>query len=46
MKLTSLSLVTGIALSGIVASGAFTPAQAVGTLLIVIPNKFETPSDR
>ena len=30
MKLTSLSLVTGIALSGIVASGAFTPAQAVG----------------
>ena len=33
MKLTSLSLVTGIALSGIVASGAFTPAQAVGTLL-------------
>ena len=36
MKLTSLSLVTGIAVSGIVASGAFTPAQAVGlgTLLI------------
>ena len=33
MKLTSLSLVTGIAVSGIVASGAFTPAQAVGTLL-------------
>ncbi len=31
MKLTSLSLVTGIAVSGIVASGAFTPAQAVGT---------------
>ena len=30
MKLTSLSLVTGIAVSGIVASGAFTPAQAVG----------------
>ena len=33
MKLTSLSLVTGIAVSGIVASGAFSPAQAVGTLL-------------
>ncbi len=33
MKLTSLSLVTGIAVSGIVASGAFTPAQAIGTLL-------------
>ncbi|WP_373545273.1 PEP-CTERM sorting domain-containing protein [Chamaesiphon sp.] len=33
MKLTSLSLVTGIAISGIVASGSFTPAQAVGMLL-------------
>jgi hypothetical protein len=33
MKFTSLSLVTGIAVSGIVATGAFTPAQAVGTLL-------------
>lgn len=33
MKLTSLSLVTGIAVSGMVATGAFTPAQAIGTLL-------------
>ena len=35
MKLTSLSLVTGIAVSGIVASGAFSPAQAVGTGVII-----------
>ena len=33
MKLTSLSLVTGIAVSGIVVTGAFTPAHAIGTLL-------------
>ncbi|WP_373542583.1 PEP-CTERM sorting domain-containing protein [Chamaesiphon sp.] len=33
MKLRSFSLVTGIAVSGLVAMGAFTPAYAVGTLL-------------
>jgi hypothetical protein len=33
MKLQSLALMTGIAASSIVASGAFAPAQAVGVLL-------------
>jgi hypothetical protein len=33
MKLQSLALMTGIAVSGIVASGAFAPAQAIGVLL-------------
>ncbi|WP_310425432.1 PEP-CTERM sorting domain-containing protein [Chamaesiphon sp. VAR_48_metabat_135_sub] len=33
MKLQSLALMTGIAVSGIVTSGAFAPAQAVGVLL-------------
>jgi hypothetical protein len=33
MKLRSFAVVTGIAMSGIVTSGAFAPAQAIGTLL-------------
>jgi hypothetical protein len=33
MKLRSLALITGIATSGIVASGAFAPAQAIGIFL-------------
>ena len=42
MKLTSLSLVTGIAVSGIVASGAFTPAQAVGTGVLITDRNLYT----
>ena len=38
MKLTSLSLVTGIAISGIFASGAFAPAQAVGLGTLITNN--------
>ena len=38
MKLTSLSLVTGIAVSGIVASGSFTPAQAIGLGTLITNN--------